>query len=169
MNPGRMEAETVRDSLLAIADVLDPTIGGEVRPNTEAMTTFRRSLYYEVYPENGGHNPLAEVFDAPDPGECFRRTSTVLPQQALALSNSQLVHASAPKAAARITESAGDNNREFVNRAFKRILSRQPHPHEHEAAIRFLQQQPGQSASIDSARESFVRVLFNHNDFVTVR
>ncbi len=169
MNSGRMEAEVVRDSVLAIAGVLDATIGGEVRPNTEAMTTFRRSLYYEVYPENGGHNAMAEVFDAPDPGECFRRTSTVLPQQALALSNSKIIHSSAKKAALRIAETTVEDNDKFVNQAFQQVLSRVPDQREHDAAIRFLQQQLQQGESAEAARESFVRVLFNHNDFVTVR
>ncbi|MEO2016926.1 MAG: PSD1 and planctomycete cytochrome C domain-containing protein [Fuerstiella sp.] len=169
MNSGRMEAEVVRDSVLAVAGVLDATIGGEVRPNTEALTTFRRSLYYEVYPENGGHNAMADVFDAPDPGECFRRTSTVLPQQALALSNSKIIHSSAQQAALQIAKTAVDDNDKFVNQAFQRVLSRMPDKREHDAAIRFLQQQFQQGESAEAARESIVRVLFNHNDFVTVR
>ena len=166
MNSGRMEAEVVRDSVLAVAGTLDTTIGGEVLPNTDAMTTFRRSLYYEVYPENGGNNALADVFDAPDPGECFRRTSTVMPQQALALSNSEIIHSTARKTALRIAEAANDND-EFVNHAFQRVLSRMPSVREHAAAIRFLQQQS--EASAESAGESLVRVLFNHNEFVTIR
>ena len=169
MNSGRMEAEVVRDSVLAVAGVLDSAIGGEVRPNTEALTTFRRSLYYEVYPENGGNNPLADVFDAPDPGECFRRTSTVMPQQALALSNSEMIHSSAKKTAQKIAETAADDDDEFVNQAFPRVLSRMPNQREHAAAIRFLQRQRQSEYSAESGRESLVRVLFNHNEFVTIR
>ena len=168
-NSSRMEAEVVRDSLLAIAGVLDSTVGGEVRPNTEAMTTFRRSLYYEVYPESGGNNAMAEVFDAPDPGECFRRSSTVMPQQALALSNSEIMHSSTKKTALRITEATSDDDEKFVSHAFQRVLSRLPGEREHAAAMQFLQQQLQTADSVESAYESLVRVLFNHNDFVTVR
>ena len=169
MNAGRMEAEVVRDSVLSVAGLLDAAVGGEVRPNTEAMTTCRRSLYYEVYPESGGNNAVAEVFDAPDPGECFRRTSTVVPQQALALSNSDLIHSSARKTAQLIFETAADDHGRFVNQAFRRVLSRLPNEREYVAAIRFLQQQHRSADSAESAGESLVRVLFNHNDFVTVR
>lgn len=170
MNSRRMEAEAVRDSLLAIAGLLDQKVGGEVLPNTEALTTYRRSLYYEVYPESGGNNALAEVFDAPDPGDCFRRTSTVVPQQALALSNSQLVHTAAKATSDLIIEIVADNNPQFVQQAFQRILARQPEPREQAVAERFLQQQQdSQSGFAQAARESLVRVLFNHNDFITVR
>jgi hypothetical protein len=168
MNPGRMEAEVVRDSVLAVAGSLDSAIGGEVRSNTEAMTTFRRSLYYEVYPENGGNNALADVFDGPDPSECFRRTSTVMPQQALALSNSKIIHSSARKISQQISKSAVDDVA-FIKHAFQRVLSRMPNQREHDAAIRFLQQRSETADPGDSVRESLVRVLFNHNDFVTVR
>ncbi len=168
MNSQRMEAEAVRDSLLAIAGLLDSRVGGEVRPNTEAMTSYRRSLYYEVYPDGGGNNALAEVFDAPDPGDCFRRTSTVVPQQALALSNSQLVHTAAKATSGLIMEITKDDSTQFVQQAFQRVLARQPEPREQAAAERFLQQQV-QHISGEAARESLVRVLFNHNDFVTVR
>lgn len=167
MNSRRMEAEAVRDSLLAIAGLLDSTVGGEVRPNTEAMTTYRRSLYYEVYPESGGNNALAEVFDAPDPGDCFRRTSTVVPQQALALSNSQLVHTAAKATSDVILQIAKEDNTLFVQHAFWRVLARQPEPREQAAAQRFLKQPV--HGSDQAARESLVRVLFNHNDFITIR
>jgi hypothetical protein len=169
MNSGRMEAEVVRDSVLAVAGTLDSTIGGEVRPNTEAMTTFRRSMYYEIFPEDGGNNALADVFDAPDPGECFRRTSTVMPQQALALSNSKIIHSSAKKTAQQISATVADDIDEFVKQAFQRILSRMPNPREHAAAARFLQQQHQSEDFAESAGESLVRVLFNHNEFVTIR
>lgn len=169
MNPGRMEAEMIRDSVLAIAGTLTHEIGGEVRPNTEALTTYRRSLYYEVYPESGGNNAMAEVFDAPDPGECFRRTSTVMPQQALALSNSQLIHSAGKSTVAAIGVVTEVDDPTFVTQAFRRILSRTPSSEEQMAAIRFLQDQTQQTSSPNTARESLVRVLFNHNDFVTIR
>ena len=80
MNRGRMESEVVRDSLLFIAGKLDTAQGGPPLLNTLAMTTYRRSLYYEVFPEDGGHSKLSEIFDAPDPTRCFRSgTSTFRP------------------------------------------------------------------------------------------
>ena len=92
MNIGRMEAEVVRDSVLYTAGKLDLTMGGQPLENSEALTTFRRSLYYSVYPEEGGKSALGELFDAPDAMECYRRTRSIVPQQALALTNSDFVH-----------------------------------------------------------------------------
>ena len=92
MNPGRMEAEVVRDSILHLAGALDPRMGGQELENKDALTTTRRSLYYSFNPESDGRSEFSALFDAPDPNECYRRTRSVIPQQALALTNSKLVH-----------------------------------------------------------------------------
>jgi mono/diheme cytochrome c family protein len=168
MNQGRMEAEVIRDSLLAIAGSLDKTIGGPVLLNTEATKTTRRSLYYEVYPENGGNIEMSTIFDPPDPGECFRRTRTIVPQQALALSNSKLVHASCSQVAARIAKNA-TNSREFIKAAFETVLSRSPIEKEVSATLKFLDRQRAVVKDESKVKESLLRVLFNHNDFVTIR
>src|SRR5262249_32702726 len=70
MNAGQMEAELVRDALLYVAEDLDPKIGGRVLANTEAEKSKRRSIYFEIFPEAGGHDPFSEMFDPPNPGEC---------------------------------------------------------------------------------------------------
>ena len=86
----RMQAEVVRDSILHVAGALDTTIGGEeLDPKLEA-TTQRRSMYYAVYPEGGGMMKFMATFDPADPIDCYRRKDSIVPQQALALSNSQL-------------------------------------------------------------------------------
>jgi len=169
MNQGRMEAEVVRDSVLFIAGDLDLTVGGPVLPNTQAMTTYRRSLYYEVYPEDGGNDALADIFDAPDPTECFRRTSTIVPQQALALSNSAIVHRCSGHAARRILERVGGHDDTFVAASFIAVLSRPPVQRELAASLRFLEKQRKIIDDNALVRESLIRVLFNHNDFVTIR
>jgi hypothetical protein len=92
MNTGRMEAEIVRDSLLALGGLLDETMGGQELENTDSLTTHRRSLYYATFPEQGGKSPLGDLFDGPDALGCYRRTRSIVPQQALALTNSELVH-----------------------------------------------------------------------------
>ena len=161
MNAGRMEAEVVRDSLLNAAGKLDPKIGGQELENSEALTTFRRSLYYSVFPEQGGKSAMGELFDAPDALECYRRSRSIVPQQALALTNSDLVH----RVSAAIAESIAEPTAErFIIEAFERILSRPPTPAETATCSQFL----ANSADARS-RESLVRALLNHNDFVTIR
>jgi hypothetical protein len=182
MNAGRMEAEVVRDSLLYCGEILELKMGGQALENKESLTTHRRSLYYETFPEVGGKSPLGELFDGPNALECYRRTRTIIPQQALALTNSDLVHevstaivgnweANADKPS---DESPVQEQSEFVVAMFERILSRRPSGAELQVCVDAFRRHPALTAK-DSAnrttrvRESLVRSLLNHNDFVTIR
>lgn len=182
-NPGRMESEVVRDSLLYLAGKLDPLQGGQELENSEAFTTFRRTLYYSVHPENGGKNQQGELFDAPSGQECYRRTRSIIPQQALALTNSDFVHSLSSKIvkdwelqlkSESIPPTDSETHR-FVTEMFHLILVRDPT--ETELAIcqqamttyRDLSEAADDIQRETQARESLVRVLFNHNDFITIR
>ncbi len=170
MNPGRMEAEVVRDSILHLAGALDPRMGGQELENKDALTTTRRSLYYSFNPESDGRSEFSALFDAPDPNDCYRRTRSVIPQQALALTNSKLVHDHTPAIAKRLGAPASDNAA-FITAAFEQILTRPPSPAELAECDAFLKQQ---STAVPKdgearARESLVRALLNQNDFLTVR
>jgi hypothetical protein len=188
MNAGRMEAEVLRDSLLSCAGRLDMRLGGQELENSEALTTNRRSLYYSVHPEQGGKSSLGELFDAPDALDCYRRTRSIVPQQALALTNSDLVHemsvaivrdwqngrqAAAPAGTA--AESAETELDLFVGAMFERILSRSPTDVERQLCRDTYKKQRDAAAqtnaaeSVSRARESLVRALLNHNDFITIR
>jgi hypothetical protein len=119
---------------------------------------------------------MLELFDAANPCDCYRRTASVVPQQALALSNSELTQRAGKLLAARL--SVGADHATFVRAAFEQVLSRPPTPAEQEAAGRFLARQVELLSDINSeprldapvrARENLVIALFNHTDFVTVR
>jgi hypothetical protein len=184
MPTGRMEAEVVRDSLLLCAGRLDLRMGGQELENSEALSTRRRSLYYSCHPELDGRSQFGMLFDAPDALECYRRTRTVIPQQALALTNSQLVHDVSADVAAAIWNSLSPQQRQqpqaFISAAYLRILSRLPGDAEQKICETFLSQvgdaeasaakDPPDTTDGDAARrESLVRALLNHNDFITIR
>jgi len=189
MNPGRMEAEVVRDSLLYVAGKLDTQRGGQELENAEALKTFRRSLYYSIHPEGDGKNELAALFDAPDPLDCYRRTRSIVPQQALALTNSDLVHqmagfvaaavwaevATAPASSSSPQAPVPEQTDRFIHAAFEKLLARAPTNAELTACREFLTQQvtlltEAKTASPDvRARDSLIRALLNHNDFITIR
>jgi hypothetical protein len=182
MNAGRMEAEVVRDSLLYCGEMLELKMGGQALENKESLTTRRRSLYYETFPEEGGKSPLGELFDGPNALECYRRTRTIIPQQALALTNSNLVHevsaAVVSNWAANAHKPSGESQvqeqSEFVVAMFERILSRPPSDAELQVSVDAVRKHPAltekDSANrMTRARESLVRALLNHNDFVTIR
>ena len=157
MNVRRMESEAVRDSVLFVAGALDLTRGGPELDQASALTTARRSLYYRH-----AHEKQAEflrLFDAPNVVECYERTESIVPQQALALANSGLAESSARALAAKLP--AADEG--FVGAAFERILGRGARPEEREECLRFLREAGAKG------REGLLHVLFNHNDFVTIR
>ena len=184
MNTGRMESEVVRDTLLALAGTLDRRMGGQELENPEALTTTRRSLYYSCHPELGGRSEFGAIFDAPDAAECYRRTRSIVPQQALALTNSKFVADTAAALAPRLCASLPAAEREsasaFITAAFEEVLSRRPTAKELEVSEAFLARQAalyrGNTTDVKAApdtsaraRASVVRALLNHNDFLTVR
>jgi hypothetical protein len=191
MNPRRMEAEAVRDALFYTAGNLDLTRGGPDLAYTLAATTSRRSLYFQHASEKQAK--LLELFDAASTNECYRRSESVVPQQSLALANSDTSRDQARVVARKISELVAENsepNFAFVQIAFKQILGRNPSPAEVSECKSFLLTQAdlltkpteltpftgGAKATVEAstnatqrAREDLTLVLFNHNDFVTIR
>jgi hypothetical protein len=157
-------------------------LGGQELENSEALTTHRRSLYYSVHPEQGGKSSLGELFDAPDALDCYRRTRSVVPQQALAMTNSDLVHRMSAaivsdwEAARSAAEKpSGGEEGEFIVAVFERILSRSPTEQERRLCRDAFEKQHALLVRTNAAeaptraRESIVRALLNHNDFFTIR
>ncbi|MCC6510746.1 MAG: DUF1553 domain-containing protein, partial [Pirellulaceae bacterium] len=85
----RMEAEVVRDSVLACSGVLDSSLGGREIDVDQWIKSPRRSLYFTLHGES--QMLFLSTFDGANVCDCYRRTSTVLPSQALALANSELL------------------------------------------------------------------------------
>ena len=168
MNTRRMSAENVRDNLLSIANLLDPAMGGPEIDETKGQDVYRRSLYFRHTPDL--QMEMLKVFDAASPIECFQRTESIVPQQALALANSKLSQKVAAEIASKLPA-------EVVPAAFEKILGRAPSAAEREETTKFLTEQEAfyrseaKSAGDPAARarQSLVHVLLNHNDFVTIR
>ncbi len=172
----RMEAEVVRDSLLAVAGELDTTRGGPEIEQAQGLSSRRRSLWFSHHGEE--KMEFLDLFDAPNPGDCYRRTTSVQPQQALALVNSDLTRSLAAALAARLSGRAGsgaDAEARFVEEAFVTVLGRPATEDERAASVEFLVSQAatlaaeGAAEPVVRARAGMVHALMNHNDFVTVR
>jgi hypothetical protein len=181
-----MEAEAVRDSFLQVAGVLDPTPGGPDIDHSLGLTTRRRSLYFTHHGES--RMPFLELYDAPDACDAYRRTTTVVPQQALALVNNELLLDLSRGLAARLWSEAGTCDDPcridaFLTAAFEQLLSRPPTVRERVLAGEFLARQtallervsgrsPPGSAPDDApgarARRDLIHALFSHNDFITI-
>jgi hypothetical protein len=156
--PRRLDAEELRDALLAVSGELNPVIGGiPVCPemNWEAalqprmvMGTFaeawqpsprpeqrhRRSLY--ALRLRGQRDPFLEVFNAPSPDLCCeaRECSTVTPQ-VFALFNSRSTFERALAWADRLERESGGERATAITRAFQLALGRSPTAEELSACL----------------------------------
>ena len=174
----RMQAEVVRDSLLAVAGELDETMGGHEIDHKQGMTSHRRSLYFAHHGEE--KMEFLELFDAANACDCYKRTSSVQPQQALALTNSELTKTLSRQLAKRLwseveqasggnesPDAASGNDQEvdtpgspaamnrFVKLAFLQVLNREPRENELSASIGFLEQQAGRLTPTDGSTAPF--------------
>ena len=140
----------------------------------------RRSLYF--FHSNNDRNLFLTMFDEALVKECYRREQSIVPQQALAMSNSALVLGAAEPIARRLGQrlaAVGDFNddRAFIRLAFTVLLGAEPSAPEIAASLRALEswrslpeaRRPLEGDPIDWPRGQLVWVLLNHNDFVTLR
>ncbi len=155
MNPRRMESQAVRDSLLHIAGRLDFTMAGPTLDPVKLETSSRRSLYFNQTAIQE-HRFLA-TFDNANVLDCYRREESVVPQQALALTNSRLSYDCAQALAAQMKNI---DDEQFVRQAFVLVLGREAAVAERAACLKTL---------TSLRRDLFLQALFNHNDFVTLR
>lgn len=190
-NIRRLDAEVVRDSVLSISGSLDRTLGGPDIPHADGETVLRRSVYIQHAYEK--QMTMLLLFDAANPSDCYRRSRSVVPQQALSLSNSGLALSESRKLARKLwkeVENTGNATDQFISLGFRSVLSRDASERERRACARFLESQQtvlanaSQLTAIESkskaatpaaedaamrARENLIHVLINHNDFVTLR
>ena len=185
--PRRLEAEIVRDSILHVAGNLDLTHGGPDIDFQQGETVTRRSVYFRHAYEK--QMTMLVTFDAANPADCYRRSPSVIPQQALALSNSPLATSQSRVLAGKLVANS-ESDVEFIHTAFATVLARSPDEKELHTCKEFLTTQttalrkmvgkpamngtasatvpPSDDLSV-RAKENLVHVLINHNDFVTVR
>jgi hypothetical protein len=176
----------VRDCVFYVAGRLDLTRGGPELDQSLGLTAPRRSLYFRHAAEK--EVEFLKIFDSADVVECYQRKSTVMPQQALALANSEVTLRHARILARTLAKSVSDPAA-FTTAAFERVLSRSPTESELAECVTFLRQQTerhstdkttpaggddldGKMPSLDAAlraRENLIHVLLNHHDFVTIR
>ncbi|HTM52057.1 MAG TPA: PSD1 and planctomycete cytochrome C domain-containing protein [Bryobacteraceae bacterium] len=173
----RLEAEIVRDAVMAASGSLNLQVGGPpVFPHLpdeilESMkygiwereedgpAVWRRSVY--VYRKRGLPFPMFEVFDLPDQNtSCGRRTVSTVPTQALTLLNDEFVLRQSKLFADRVKEAAPSDPAKQVDVAYRIALTRPPDEKELSVAMDFLKKQ---------SLADFTHVLLNLNEFLYVR
>ena len=161
----RLDAEAIRDSLLAASGDLDDQLAGPyiATSRTGAGETVvpeanpggrRRSLYLQQ--KRTQIQSLLQVFDAPSiVFNSTRRPRSTMPLQSLSLLNSEFVIARARSLANRVQrEATGDSER--IERLFLLTTGRSPTDGELAASTRFLQVQTTEyKADADAASRTW--------------
>jgi hypothetical protein len=144
----RLDAESLRDSMLAISGELDCRAGGPFVPterNAEGSVivkeeqpgSHRRSVYLQQ--RRTQVLTMLELFDAPSiVSNCSARTTSTIPLQSLAMLNSDFARLRAAAFARRLEREAGTNDEKRITLAFWLACSRAPTAEERTAAQRFL-------------------------------
>jgi hypothetical protein len=176
MNRRRMEAECIRDTMLAVSGQLQVDCGGPTfrsSLSTESSlstdygykhTDTRRSIYSPVF--RNAMLDIVEVFDGADPSVCTgrRNVSTVAPQ-ALFLMNHPFVLEQARHTAERLLADQTLNNEGRIAWAYRLTLGRPPSPGELRLAEKYLAGATGSSAELQAAWAQLVQALFASMDF----
>jgi hypothetical protein len=168
--PRRLEAEAVRDALLAVAGILDTKMYG---PGTLDLNQKRRSIYFFV--KRSQLIPFLTLFDAPDGLQGMeQRTTTTVAPQALLLLNNALVRQCAHELAGRV---AGPQDRpmaDAIREAYARALGRPPSADELRIALAFVEdglavyRKDGKADPRRRALTDFCHVLLELNEFVYI-
>jgi hypothetical protein len=170
----RLEAEAVRDAILAVSGRLDRTVGGKGYQDFRSYF-FKGTQFYDPVPQTGpqftrrtlyrmwargGRSPFLDTFDCPDPSASSpKRATTTTPLQALALLNNAFILDQADRLADRLRKDAGPEANRQVQRAYQLSFGRAPDAEERDTARSFVSRH---------GLAAFCRVLFNSNEFLWV-
>jgi hypothetical protein len=172
--PRRLEAEAVRDAMLAVSGKLNPEAGG---PSTRPfrIETFNSAFYIlfdEDRPEfnrrsvyrmsvNSAKDPLLDVLDCPDPSvKTPRRTATTTPLQALTMMNGSFTNRLAVSFAERLKREAGEEVTAQVGLAYRLAFGRPPTAAEGVRAV---------VTAKEAGMKAVCWAIFNASEFVYVK
>ncbi len=192
--PQRLEAEVLRDSVLAVSGTLNeqqfgpafkapiPKEAMQAR-NTkdpypmdvkDSPATRRRTVY--MFHKRVVQHPMMQAFDGPDAQtSCGRRSQTTVAPQALALLNDSFMRERAMDFAKRLMKD-GTNEQDWVKGGFEIALGREPTAMELAESVKFVQRQierrqerkkdPGDIRL--EALADFAQAIFGLNEFIYV-
>lgn len=177
----RLEAEAVRDAVLAVSGRLNPEQYGlpifpplpegvaeavrwdEGKWNTQDGPEGRKRSIY-IYQQRSMTMPLMQTFDSVVcDGTRDRRQNSTTPFQALTMYNGRFANEEARHFAVRVSQEAGDSLAAQILLAFKIALGREPAPEE-SARMQAL----AASTTAGDGLAAICRVLLNTNEFVYV-
>ena len=176
MNRRRLDAESIRDTLLYVSGALNLHMGGPpVRQFVETQTfnlraevdydafnldspgAMRRSIYR--YLMRTMPDPLMDALDCPNGSTLTpRRTESLTPLQALAVMNNVFIIRQSERLARRLNKETEDEHTQ-IERVWLLLFSRSPEPHEREMLLKYSRRHGLTNAC---------RMLFNTNEFLFI-
>jgi mono/diheme cytochrome c family protein len=180
-NRQRLDAEQIRDSILAFSGELDLSPGGrhsfghhltyfyrQHEPFQESYPTNRRSVY--MMQQRIQKNPYLDLFDGPDGNVSLaERNATTTTLQALFLMNSEFMHEQSSVLARRLIAEA-DGTSERVQWAYQLIFGRAATSSEVDRAEAYFAriQKPRGPSSESEAWSGYLRTMLSGNEFLYV-
>lgn len=189
MSLRRLEAETLRDSVLAVSGNLNPKRFGPsipVMPDRVGQIVigienenagrpgdvidmkgeqFRRSVYVQV--RRSRPLGMLDTFDAPQMSpNCECRPSSTVAPQSLLLMNSEFVLKQSNVLAMRVMKESGEDRRAQVIRAWELALCQSPGEQQIDQALEFIQQQAENFAESAEAKKLAKADKINTNQFL---
>lgn len=180
----RLDAEAMRDAMLAVSGQLDLGRPGEHPfPPIDKWHWTQHNPFKELYPSQHRsvylmtqrlqRHPYLALFDGPDTNASVEsRTSSTVPLQALFLMNSEFVATASESFALLLLKSSNDS-RERITTAYRLAYSREPQVSEIERGVAYVQEYDGElerTSGNDAKRElaswsSYARTLLTANEF----
>ncbi|MCB1224608.1 MAG: PSD1 domain-containing protein [Verrucomicrobiales bacterium] len=168
----RLEAESIRDSMLAVSGLLDLKMFGRgydlfdkrgglsgFKPVEKLTPENQRRMIY-AHKVRRETEAVFGAFDCPDAGQSTsRRVESTTPIQALNLFNSPFTLQTSEAFAERVQKESGDNITAQITRAYRLALNRDPTREELPDALPIVQQH---------GLATLCRALFNSNEFLFV-
>ena len=165
MNRRRLEAEAIRDAMLAVSGQLDSKMGGSLESTNNLPTaegtmnqpqfeSTRRSLYLPVLRNNVGD--IFQVFDFPDQQVVSgKRYVTTAPTQALFMMNSPFVREQARHWAEALLKVSFTKESDRVAAAYAQAFGRLPSRQESERTLKFIEKcrQTAESSATDLSKQ----------------
>jgi mono/diheme cytochrome c family protein/cytochrome c553 len=171
--PRRLEAEMLRDAILAVSGELNESLGG---PGFRDFTTYvQNTQFYEMLDPVGpdynrrtvyrtwvrsGRSRFLDVFDCPDPStKTPQRAVTTTPLQALSLLNNSFILRMSDRMADRLRREAGADADAQIGRALQFVYGRDPDEEELATIKPFI---------AEHGLPEMCRILFNSNEFLYI-
>lgn len=185
MNVRRLEAEALRDGILAASGKLNRQLGGpgikpRIRP--ELLTASQRNKWPVIEREDDSHwrrsvyiyakrqllMPMMELFDAPTTTDsCSARLTSVVPTQALVLMNDEFVEDQAGFLADRASAEGGSDLSRTVARMFECAFGHTPGAERLAESVAFVQARE-RAGDRRAALADLAHVMFNSSEFLYV-